>query len=94
VADLEGYVHWFDRTTGALAGRIKTGGDRVTNAPLAVNGVVYVISDKGDLVALHGLPVAARAARAEKAPKQAAPETTAPAAPASEADGPTRAPGG
>jgi len=93
VADLDGYVHWFDRTTGTLAGRIKTSGDRVTNAPLAVNGIVYVISDKGDLVALHGLPIAARAAKAEKA-KKAAPEATAPAAPASEADGPTRSPGG
>ena len=36
VADLDGYVHWFDRATGTLAGRTKTGGDRVTNAPLAV----------------------------------------------------------
>lgn len=94
VADLEGYVHWFDRTTGTLAGRIKTGGDRVTNAPLAVNGIVYVITDQGNLVALHGLPVAARAAKAEKAPKKAAPEAAAPVAPASEADGPTRSPGG
>jgi outer membrane protein assembly factor BamB len=94
VADLEGYVHWFDRTTGTLAGRIKTSGDRVTNSPLSVNGIIYVISDKGDLAALHGLPVAARAARAEKPDKQAAPEATAPVAPASDADGPTRSPGG
>ena len=33
VADLEGYVHFFDRATGAIAGRAKTSGDRVTNAP-------------------------------------------------------------
>jgi outer membrane protein assembly factor BamB len=94
VADLDGYVHWFDRTTGTLAGRIKTGGDRVTNAPLAVNDNIYVISDKGDLVALHGVAVAARAARAQKAPQQAAPDATAPAAPSTEADGPVRSPGG
>jgi outer membrane protein assembly factor BamB len=94
VADLDGYVHWFDRTTGTLAGRIKTGGDRVTNAPLAVNDNIYVISDKGNLVALHGVAVAARAARAQKAPKQAAPDATAPAAPSTEADGPVRSPGG
>jgi outer membrane protein assembly factor BamB len=94
VADLDGYVHWFDRTTGTLAGRVKAGGDRVTNAPLSVNGIVYVISDKGDLVALHGLPIAARAAKAEKASKKEAAEEAAPAAPESEADGPTRAPGG
>jgi outer membrane protein assembly factor BamB len=93
VADLDGYVHWLDRTTGTLAGRIKAGGERVTNAPLSVNGIVYVISDKGDVVALHGLPIAARAAKVEKAPPAAAP-APAPAAPATEADGPTRAPGG
>jgi outer membrane protein assembly factor BamB len=63
VADLEGYVHFFDRATGAIAARAKTSGDRVTNSPLSVNGVVYVISDKGDIAALHGLPIEARAAR-------------------------------
>jgi outer membrane protein assembly factor BamB len=68
-----------DRVTGSIAGRAKTAGDRVTNPPLAVNGILYVISDKGDVVALHGLPVAARAARA---PKPEAPaETPAPAQP-------------
>jgi outer membrane protein assembly factor BamB len=84
VADLDGYVHFFDRATGVIAGRVKTSGDRVTNAPLAVDGILYVISDKGDLTALHGLPVAARAAKAEKAK---------PAAPAAES-APTPAPGG
>jgi outer membrane protein assembly factor BamB len=74
VADLDGYVHWFDRATGTPAGRTKTSGDRVTNAPLAVDGMVYVISDKGDLVALRGLPLASRAAKA------ASPATPAPAA--------------
>ena len=39
VADLDGYVHWFDRATGTIAGRAKTGGDRVTNPPLAVNDI-------------------------------------------------------
>lgn len=84
VADLEGYVHFFERATGAIAGRAKTSGDRVTNAPLAVNGILYVISDKGDLTALHGLPVA-RAAKAEP-----------PAAPVAPAETPTppSAPGG
>jgi len=64
VADLEGYVHWFDRVTGTLAGRVKSGGDRVTNPPLSVEGNLYVITDQGDIVALHGTPVASRAANA------------------------------
>jgi outer membrane protein assembly factor BamB len=79
VADLEGYVHFFDRATGVIAGRARTSGDRVTNAPLAVDGILYVISDKGDLTALHGLPVS-RAAKAEKpAPAPAAEPASAPA---------------
>jgi outer membrane protein assembly factor BamB len=84
VADLDGYVHWFDRATGTPAGRVKTSGDRVTNAPLAVDGLLYVISDKGDLVALRGVPVASRAAKAAvpvaPVPAPAAP-APAPAAP-------------
>jgi outer membrane protein assembly factor BamB len=75
VADLEGYVHWFDRATGSLVARAKTSGGRVTNAPLAANGNVYVITDKGDISALHGIPVASRAARSEPA---AAPDGAAP----------------
>jgi outer membrane protein assembly factor BamB len=79
VADLEGYVHWFDRATGNLAGRVKSGGDRVTNAPLAVDGNVYVITDKGDIVALRGAPVASRAANAGAAAAPAAEPIAAPA---------------
>jgi outer membrane protein assembly factor BamB len=78
VADVEGYVHFFDRATGTIAGRAKTSGDRVTNAPLAVNGILYVISDKGDLTALHGLPVGATAAKAAPQPEPPATATPPP----------------
>ncbi len=73
VADLDGYVHWFDRTTGTVAGRAKTSGDRVTNPPLSIDGMLYVISDKGDISALRGAPIGSRAA-------QSAPPAEAPAA--------------
>jgi outer membrane protein assembly factor BamB len=79
VADLEGYVHWFDSATGTLAGRIKTGGDRVTNAPLSLNGNLYVISDNGSITALNGQPVRARAAQAAPVPVTPAAEATPPA---------------
>lgn len=79
VADLDGYVHFFDRATGVIAGRAKTTGDRVTNAPLSVDGIVYVISDKGDIVAMNGLPIETRAARAS-APVDSPSEST-PASP-------------
>jgi outer membrane protein assembly factor BamB len=80
VADLEGYVHFFDRATGAIAARAKTSGDRVTNAPLSVGGMLYVISDKGDIAALHGLPIEARAARTAPAADPAG-GTNTPASP-------------
>jgi outer membrane protein assembly factor BamB len=60
VADLEGYVHWFDRATGTPVGRAKTSGDRINNAPLVVDDMLFVISDKGDVSALRALPIAAR----------------------------------
>jgi outer membrane protein assembly factor BamB len=78
VVDLEGYVHWFDRATGALAGRAKTGGTRVTNAPLSVNDTLYVIDDDGSIVAMRGVPVAARAARSEPALESAPAAATQP----------------
>jgi len=65
VADLDGYVHYFDRTTGELAGRTKAGGDRVTNSPIAVGDLVYVITDDGELAAFHGVPVTSQAAKSE-----------------------------
>jgi outer membrane protein assembly factor BamB len=78
VADLDGYVHWFDRATGTIAGRAKTGGDRVTNAPVAVDGLVYVISDKGDISAFRGSAVTARAAKSAPAPAAEPAATPAP----------------
>ena len=43
VADFDGYVHWFDRATGTIAGRDKAAGNRVTNPPLAVDNTLYLI---------------------------------------------------
>jgi outer membrane protein assembly factor BamB len=81
VADLEGYVHWFDRATGEILARAKTGGDRVTNAPLSVDGVVYLITDKGDISALRGSPVAGRTARSDRPAEPATDPATTPASP-------------
>lgn len=53
VADYEGYAHWLDKNTGELLGRVGVGGARVTNAPVAANGIVYVQNDEGRLVALR-----------------------------------------
>lgn len=53
VADFEGYVHWLDKATGELLARTKSGGERVTNAPVVASGLVYVQNDDGRLVALR-----------------------------------------
>jgi outer membrane protein assembly factor BamB len=68
VADLDGYVHFFDRATGAIAGREKAGHERVTNPPIVVNEMLYLIDDKGDVTALRAKPIAARAAKAQPPP--------------------------
>jgi outer membrane protein assembly factor BamB len=79
VADFEGYMHWFDRTTGAPAGR--TGGlaGRVSNPPVAVGDVVYVLSDSGRLNALRAVPLARTPASAAETPAPAEPAPTDPA---------------
>jgi outer membrane protein assembly factor BamB len=53
VADFEGFVHWLDRGSGALIGRIRTAKGRVTNAPVVADGIVYVQTDAGRLFALR-----------------------------------------
>ncbi|HEX5162852.1 MAG TPA: outer membrane protein assembly factor BamB [Steroidobacteraceae bacterium] len=77
VADLEGYVHWFDRATGTIAGRSKAAGDRVTNAPVAVSDTVYLINDRGEVSALRAQPITPRAARVKNPPAEPAPESEA-----------------
>lgn len=56
VGDFEGYLHWLDRGTGALLARAKTDGERITNAPVAAEGHLYVFTDAGRLLALESAP--------------------------------------
>jgi outer membrane protein assembly factor BamB len=56
VADFQGFVHWIDRASGALVGRIGTHKGRVTNAPVVANGIVYVQTDAGRIYALRARP--------------------------------------
>jgi outer membrane protein assembly factor BamB len=53
VADYQGYVHWFDKATGELVARHKTDGDRVSNAPVSADGMIFVQTDSGQLVAFR-----------------------------------------
>ena len=49
VADLEGYVHWFDKTDGSLVGRIKTSSARHITQPLLWQNNVVVFDSDGRL---------------------------------------------
>jgi outer membrane protein assembly factor BamB len=82
VADFEGYMHFMDKATGAPAARTGGLGGRVSNSPIAIDGVVYTISDSGKITALRAvaLPSAPAPAR-ERAPEAAAPEAAEPAPP-------------
>jgi outer membrane protein assembly factor BamB len=70
VADFQGYVHWLDRGTGALLGRIRAGKVRYTNPPVYADGVVLLLNDRGVIDAFRATPVAARAAAAAPASGQ------------------------
>jgi outer membrane protein assembly factor BamB len=48
-ADFQGYVHWLDKASGALAARVSTGKVRVSNAPVVAGNVVVVINDRGQI---------------------------------------------
>lgn len=50
VGDFEGYLHWLDKTTGAIVARQKTDGERITNAAISDNERVFVQTDSGKLL--------------------------------------------
>jgi len=53
VADLEGYVHFFDAAEGQLAERVHVLGQRVTAAPLVIGDTLVLMDDDGRIVALR-----------------------------------------
>jgi outer membrane protein assembly factor BamB len=57
VADFQGVVHWLDRATGEIIGRADTARKaRVTTAPVAADGMVFVQNDANQLFALRARP--------------------------------------
>jgi outer membrane protein assembly factor BamB len=59
VGDFEGYLHWLDATTGQLLARGKTGGGRMSNAPVVVGDLLLLETDSGDVQAWRVKPRAA-----------------------------------
>jgi len=53
VADLEGYVHWLDKSDGTLRGRVKPTDSRYIAQPLEWNNKIMVIDSEGILSSLY-----------------------------------------
>lgn len=59
VADLEGYVHFLDRETGALNARIHPLTARISADPLVSEGTLFMLDEVGDIAALRATPAPA-----------------------------------
>ncbi len=64
LADYQGYVHWLDRSTGAIIGRIRAGKVRYTNPPVYADGLLLLLNDRGVIDAFRATPVAVHNAKA------------------------------
>jgi outer membrane protein assembly factor BamB len=65
VGDLEGTLHWLDRTSGAFVARTSAG-DRISASPLVVGDTLVVVDDDGRLSAFRPAgAVERRGARAD-----------------------------
>ena len=82
VGDFQGYVHWLDKSSGALAARVSTGKTRISTAPVVAGNTVVVVNDRGQVSAFRVTPLArAPATDRRKAPatdRRKVPETPAP----------------
>src|SRR5207248_3522037 len=80
VGDFQGYVHWLDKSSGALAARVSTGKTRISTAPVVVGNTVVVVNDRGQVSAFRVTPLA----RAPATDRRTAPATDRRTAPATD----------
>ena len=57
IGDYQGYLHWLDKATGALAARAGTGKVRISNAPVVAGDLVLVVNDLGKITAFRATPL-------------------------------------
>jgi len=76
-ADFQGYVHWLDKASGALAARASTGKVRISTAPVVVGNMVLVINDRGQISAFRVTPLANAPAGRKTVPETPAPQPEA-----------------
>jgi len=75
LGDFQGYVHFVDKATGALAARVQQGKVRVSNVPAVSGNMVVVINDRGQIGAYRVTPIPGVVATASKpSPESAAPK--------------------
>lgn len=68
VGDFQGYLHWLDKASGALAARVATGGARISTQPLVVGDMVVVVNDRGLINAYRVKPLAGATPTRKPAP--------------------------
>jgi outer membrane protein assembly factor BamB len=95
VGDFQGYVHWLDKSTGALIARDRAGKVRISTPPVVSGNMVYVINDAGAITAFRVQPKpGAPRPKAPPAPAAPAADKSAPAAPDSTAPAADQSTGG
>ena len=70
VGDFQGYLHWLDKASGALAARVSNGGARISTEPLVIGDIVVVANDRGQINAYRVKPLAVAATAAKPLPAQ------------------------
>src|SRR5580704_12800518 len=88
IGDFQGYLHFLDKETGALAARVQTGKTRISTPPLVVGNMVVAVNDRGQINAYTVTARAGKAAAVTPPAKDAAPSAPA----AAPADGAASAP--
>jgi outer membrane protein assembly factor BamB len=68
--DFQGYLHWLDKASGALAARVSTGSGRISTQPLVVGDLVVVVNDRGEINAYRVRARATADAKRKAAPPQ------------------------
>jgi hypothetical protein len=97
--DYQGYVHWLDKATGALAARASTGKKvRISNPPVVAGNLVLVVNDAGRISAFRTSRIAGKTSARPAAPSTpqgaaAEPPTEVPQAAPSGSGAATPAPG-
>jgi outer membrane protein assembly factor BamB len=80
--DYQGYVHWLDKATGAIAARARTGKVRISNSPVVIGNMVLVVNDIGKITAFRTTPIGGKRPGPPAQPGSAIPpaQTVQPAA--------------